>query len=126
MSVYISSCFIIFHFTFQSKLIGRGGFFTNRLKYLRKKYNDKNLRDDLENLQLVETSLGPEEDLMFLKNCVIKNTDQKVIVAKLNSTRVHRQEMMRAPKVDLRESFPFFLAEPQLVKLFLLFYLQIF
>lgn len=64
---------------------------------------------------MVELALDPEEDLLFLKNCVIKNTDQNVIVVKLYTTRALRREMTGTTEFHLRESFPFFLAEPQLV-----------
>lgn len=95
--------------------MGKGGFFTNRLKYLKSKYNEKKPSNEAQELSMVELSLGPEEDLFFLKNCVVQNTDEKVIVAKLNSTRTLRREMMRVPEVDLRELQPYFLSAPQLV-----------
>lgn len=60
-------------------------------------------------------NLSSEDDLLFLKNCIVKKTDSNVIVSKLQSTRELRTNMMADTKLDLRESFPFFFVEPKLV-----------
>lgn len=65
--------------------------------------------------QLAQLQLSPEDDLQFLKSCVVKNTDQNVLISKLKSTQKLRENMMRDANVDLRVSFPFFFAEPHLV-----------
>lgn len=64
---------------------------------------------------LADLQISEEDDLAFLKNCVVKNTERKVIIAKLKSTQKIRQAMMRDENVDLRVSFPFFFADPVLV-----------
>lgn len=97
-------------------MIGHHGFFSTRLKYLKGKLNDLNTPavDDVSN-QMDELQLSPEDDLLFLKNCVIKNADRNVIIAKLKSTQHLRESMMQDVNIDVRESFPFFFAEPSLV-----------
>lgn len=78
------------------------------------KYKDPNAQEAPNQQNNTETT--PEEDLLFLKNCVIKNTDMNVIISKLNSTRDLRKRMMMNQDVDLRESFPFFISDPKLVR----------
>lgn len=97
---------------FQDLLVGRGGYFKNRLKYLRDKCS---IADRMEQITISENVSNPEEDLLFLKNCVVKNIERQIIIDKLNSTRKHRKEMLRAPETDIRTSFPFFLSNPELV-----------
>lgn len=104
-------------FTFQSKLLGVGGNFHGRLKYLKSKRDESNVPNlDQVSGQLAAVQLSPEDDLQFLQNCVVKNTDQNVIIAKLKSTRHLRETMMRDANIDLRQSFPFLFTEPRLVK----------
>lgn len=58
------------------------------------------------------------EDLQFLKYAVIRDTDKNVILAKLNSTRAHRLAIVRdrgGSNSDIRENFPFFFSNPELV-----------
>lgn len=80
------------------------------------KYINPNAKDTSNQQNNTETM--PEEDLLFLKNCVIKNTDMHVIISKLNSTRDLRKSMMMNQNIDLRESFPFFISDPKLVSYF--------
>lgn len=81
-----------------------------------KKFGEKN-EPHLNGLssQLSGMQISPENDLQFLKNCVIKNVDQDMLLAKLKSTQKHREELMRDENIDLRTSFPFFFADPHLV-----------
>lgn len=65
--------------------------------------------------QLAQVQISPENDLQFLKTCVVKNVDRNVILAKLKSTQKLRESLMRDENIDLRTSFPFFFAEPRLV-----------
>lgn len=97
-------------------MTGAQGFFSIRLKYLKSKHDGLNPMDpDEVSAQLAEIQISPENDLQFLKTCVVKNTTRNVIIAKLKSTQNLRETMMRDENVDLRESFPFFFAEPSLV-----------
>lgn len=91
-------------------MLGAGGFFNNRLKYLISKL-DANIKPT----EPTQTQTSREEDLLFLKNCIIQNTDLNVIVSKLNSTRSLREGMMTNVDIDLRECFPFFFVMPGLV-----------
>lgn len=97
-------------------MIGHHGFFSTRLKYLKGRLNEPKAlaADDLSN-QMDGMQLSPEDDLLFLKNCVIKNADRNAIVAKLKSTQHLRENMMQDVNIDVREAFPFFFAEPSLV-----------
>lgn len=97
-------------------MLGVGGYVNNRLKYLASKYTDPNARE-IPNQQN-NTNALPEDDLFFLRNCVIKNADLNVIISKLNSTRDLRKSMMTNENIDLRESFPFFFTDPKLVSFF--------
>lgn len=87
----------------------------NKLKYLSSKYkniasNSQGISDEADSVQI-----SPEEDLLFLKNCIIKDTKIDVVTSKLNSTRFLRKNMMANRNIDLRESFPFFFSDSQLV-----------
>lgn len=87
----------------------------NKLKYLSSKYkntasNIQGISDEAESVQI-----SPEEDLLFLKNCIIKDTEIDVVTSKLNSTRFLRKNMMENRNNDLRESFPFFFSDSRLV-----------
>lgn len=95
--------------------MGVGGFFRNRIKYLKTKRDEFDIPDI--SAQLDEMQLSPEEDLQFLQSCVIKNTDQAVVIAKLKSTQKLRSSMLRDPNIDLRAAFPFFFSNPELVSL---------
>lgn len=81
------------------------------------------------NLAAVSTELAdmhmstPEEDLQFLKTCVIKNVDEHEIIRKLKSTQTLRHQMMQDQNVDIRTSFPFFFASPQLVRFLTFIYI---
>lgn len=97
-------------------MLGRGGFFRNRLKYLKKKQNELDSPDiDQISDQVNELRMSPEEDLEFLKSCVIKKVDRAVVVAKLKSTRKLREKMLCDANIDLRASFSFFISNPELV-----------
>lgn len=101
-------------------MVGHGGFFNNRIKYLTKKQNKSNTAscNNNDQDQSDEELSSPNDDLFFLNKCVVKTTDLNVIALKLNSTRELRKNMMRDAEVDLRESFSFFFAEPKLVTFF--------
>lgn len=100
-------------------MIGAQGFLTCRIKYLRSKYNEKSVPNVEEvSAQLTETQISPENDLKFLKDCVVENTDRNLIVSKLKFTQKQREAMMHDENVDLRMSFPFFFANPHLVIIF--------
>lgn len=98
--------------------MGVNGFFNARLKYLKAKYNEINNQNSVEvSTQLTNMQLStPEDDFQFLKTCVIKNIGRSEIIRKLMSTQTLRHKMMQNPNVDLRTSFPFFFADPILVK----------
>lgn len=97
-------------------MLGVGGYVNNRLKYLVSKYTDPKAQEI--QTQQNNTESTPEEDLLFLKNCVVKNTDIQIIISKLNSTRDLRKTMMMNENIDLRESFPFFMSDPKLASHF--------
>lgn len=102
-------------------MLGNGGFFNNRIKYLKTRRDDLDTPDiDQVSAQLNNIQVSPEEDLLFLKTCVVKNTDSAVIVAKLKSTQKLRQAMLRDANIDLRASFPFFISNPDLVNCIIL------
>lgn len=95
------------------------GFFSARLKYLKTKYNEVNNQNSVEvTSQLSDMRLStPEDNFQFLKTCVVKNTARSEIIRKLISTQTLRHETMQDPNVDLRTAFPFFFADPILVKI---------
>lgn len=96
--------------------MGVGGFFRNRIKYLKTKRDGLDMPDsDHVSDQMDQLQLSPEEDLQFLQMCVIKNTDPAVVLAKLKSTQKLRANMLRDPNIDIRASFPFFSSNPELV-----------
>lgn len=84
-------------------MLGTGGFFRNRIKYLKKKQDEHSSPDmDQVSDQLNELQMSPEADLEFLKSCVIKKVDPAVVVAKLKSTQKLREKMLRDANIDLR------------------------
>lgn len=83
---------------------------------MKKANNDKEVTDlDEASAQLSDIQISPENDLQFLKNCVLKNVNRNVLLSKLKSTQKHRETLMLDENLDLRTSFPFFFAEPHLV-----------
>lgn len=98
--------------------MGENGWLTRRLNYI--KVCKKNLADATE---LAEQSLNEstesldnaKRDLEWLKTNLIRKSDRNDLIKKLNSTRELRKEMLKATETDLREQFPFFFAEPELV-----------
>lgn len=107
-------------------MLGIGGFFRNRIKYLKTKRDELDIPDiDQVSGQLNDIQISPEEDLLFLKNCVVKNTDPAIIVAKLKSTQKLRQTMLHDANIDLRVSFPFFISNPDLVNCVFFFHIYL-
>lgn len=118
---------LIYSYSFiQSKLIGYNGFLISRIKYLKSKKSKHLNRQSVANAQITEeitdrmsaVTLSPEDDLKFLKTSVIKHTEKGIILAKLKNTQKLRDQMMHDENIDLRTSFPFFFADPDLVCIF--------
>lgn len=61
------------------------------------------------------TVLDPQRDYESLRTESIDLNDRNVLVRKLNSTRELRKILLNVNETDLRERFPFFLANPLLV-----------
>lgn len=73
-------------------------------------------------LSIIEPDLNKQqEDLDFLKTCVVNDVSRDVLILKLNSTRELRDKIMKDEGTDIRECFPFFFADPKLVCLIVLF-----
>lgn len=98
-------------------MLGENGWLTRRLNYV--KLRRKNLDELNISNSIAETNeMTPEEDLERLKTSIIHKTSRDELVRKLNSTRELRKQMLKIETTDLREHFPFFLAEPTLVSIF--------
>lgn len=82
---------------------------------MKTKRDELNVDVDLASDQMDRLQLSPEEDLQFLKGCVIKTTEPAIVAAKLKSTQKLRANMLLDSSLDLRTSFPFFMSNPELV-----------
>lgn len=101
-------------------LVGNGGVFCNRLKYLQKqnKNAQTDIHENLEEQQDLSNSIvmqNGKEDYEFLKSAIIDQTDLEILKQKLDSTRSFRANMLQDKNIDLRENFPFFFSHPSLV-----------
>lgn len=101
----------------QELLLGENGWLTRRLNYIKLcKKNLAHAEADMSMNQSVQiTPENPEQDFEWLKSNLIKKSDREELIKKLNSTRELRKNMLNATETDLREQFPFFFAEPELV-----------
>lgn len=96
-----------------------GSQFDNRLKYLQRRQRELVARNMTEEASLeCDGFPNPEEDLTFLKDAVIDQTDLAVIKRKLNNTRALRKEKMKDEKFDFRVSLSFMLSHSNLVNNF--------
>lgn len=96
----------------------------NKLKNMRtnrqKKTNDANnnygneiLIDNEE--QCFHDDAICKADMEFLKSTVVCEENLNEIKEKLQRTMHYRHKMMKNPRIDVLESFPFFLTSPELV-----------
>lgn len=103
--------------------MGDNGYFTRRINYI-KSFRARRQRE-MNASMVCDDSIGgnepsledQEDDLQFLKYCLVRDLDENVLIQKLNSTRALRQEKMKDTRFDLRENFPFFFSAPHLVRL---------
>lgn len=103
-------------YLFQDLFLDDSGIFSRRIRYLRARENECDGEDDGQaNNELVNTESDPEKDLELLKYAVIKHTDKATVVNFLNSTRNLRLEILKDNNTDIRERFPFFFSNPELV-----------
>lgn len=101
-------------------MVGSGGLFCNRVKYLQKQKRsaNKDINENLEEQQDLSNSMvmrDGKEDFEFLKSVIIDQTDVEILKQKLGSTRSFRANMLQDKNIDLRENFPFFFSHPNLV-----------
>lgn len=101
-------------------MVGNGGVFCNRLKYLQKQKRSAqtDIHENLDEQQDLSNSIvmrNAKENFEFLKSAIIDQTDLEILKQKLNSTRSFRANMLQDKNIDLRENFPFFFSHPSLV-----------
>lgn len=103
-------------------LLGEYGWLTRRLNYVKscRKQIVNSSTDGVDELgeSMENISIDPQRDYQSLKTEVINKNNRDILVRKLNSTRELRMTLLHAKETDLREQFPFFFAEPQLVSIF--------
>lgn len=85
---------------------------------------ENQLSDNNGNELVIKTKVdsGPHKDdsigkaaLHCLKTCLVKDADRGYIVEKLNISRQVRTDIMKNNDSDIRENFPFFISNPELV-----------
>lgn len=89
-----------------------------RLNYVKdcQKNTERHALDDESNdTSSAQSQIDAESDLESLRKMVIRDCNITEAVEKLNSTRKLRKELMVSKEVDVRQKFPFFLTNPQLV-----------
>lgn len=107
----------------QDLLVQDGGYFNNRLKYIRNRKKallaneaGESSSNDTD-VETVYTQENAESDLQILKRTVFNSsTDMDMIKIKLNATCNFRSELMSDENIDIREYFPFFFSNPHLVR----------
>lgn len=55
------------------------------------------------------------DDVIFLKSLVVSNENINIFIEKLNSTRARRMEMLLDKNIHLKEQFPYFFTNIELV-----------
>lgn len=104
--------------------MGDNGWINRRLTYIKdcQKNIEKQARGGKSNITpLAVTAIDQEQvesDLECLKRLVIRNCNITDAIEKLNSTRKYRKVLMANTQTDLRQKFPFFLSNPDLVGFF--------
>lgn len=111
---------------FQDLLVnGDKGWFNVRLKNIRElqKRLNKSANNQLDKSVASDNSLeeAATEDILFLKSLVVSEENMHIFLQKLNSTRTHRQKMLLNKEINLKEQFPYFFTNPQLVKYLAIF-----
>lgn len=55
------------------------------------------------------------EDVIYLQSLVVSGETKDTFMEKLNSTRRYRMEMLLDKNINLKEQFPYFFTNPELV-----------
>lgn len=110
-------------------LKGDRGYFNARLNNLRvtkRKLDKRNhnvtneslLHGSAAELNETEIELSDEESkeiLLFLKSLIVSNENMDMLLAKLDATRSYRSKLMIQMELNLKEEFPYFFTNPELV-----------
>lgn len=108
---------------------GDRGYFNARLNNLRvtkRKIDKRNLNATNESLlhesvaETNETEIElPDEEskeiLLFLKSSIVSNENMNMFLAKLDATRSYRSKILFHIELNLKEGFPYFFTNPELV-----------
>lgn len=89
----------------------------SRLKENQNRLNVSNVNGSFEASQVEIDWDKQREDLDYLKYCVVNDAMDDTFIQKLNSTREIRKKIMDDQQTDIREHFPFFFVNPNLVSL---------
>lgn len=107
---------------------GDKGWLNARLKHMRdvqRKLEKNNAENDsiINESQLNESVLEvtAQADIVFMKSMVISDDKMDILLQKLNSTRKFRQAMVLDKSIHLKEQFPYFFTNPELVNMNALF-----
>lgn len=104
---------------------GDSGWLNARLKNLRaaqkkltnacsvRRSNTMSRASDANHQQTVKQKMV--EDVIFLKSLPVSNENMNIFIEKLNSTRAHRMEMLMDKSIHLKEQFPYFFTNIELV-----------
>lgn len=112
-------------------MLGDNGWITRRLIYVKdiQKNIEKHARGVNKDTSPARNAIDEtqaEFDLDSLKKMMTRNFNISEAVEKLNSTRKYRKLLMAKKETDVRQKFPFFLVNPQLVSLSLKLLMHIF
>lgn len=109
-------------------LLGEAGWFTRRINYVRTcrkniQAQSRTVNEDLNDIQesMENIAIDSQRDYESLRTEPIDMNNRDMLVRKLNSTRELRKVLLNARETDLREQFPFFLVQPQMVSVILQF-----
>lgn len=121
--VMISSCLFILQ---DLLVIGDNGWLNARLKNVRNVRNKLNRTannstlnvtantQDMENVDEIDDQTAAK-DVIHLKSFDISEFNSELFLQKLNSTRKYRNKMLLDKEIHLKEQFPYFFTQPQLV-----------
>lgn len=106
---------------------GDTGWFNARLKNLReaqKKLNKKATKTSIRKSSTRRVSSAVDQaaidkaivdDVIFLKSLVVSDKNMDIFIQKLNFTRIHRNKMLLDKNIHLKEQFPYFFTNPEMV-----------
>lgn len=99
---------------------GDNGWFNARLKNVRVAQrklagSDRTSRRISRASGVTDANYSAANDVIYLKSLIVSEENMEIFIEKLNSTRNYRLIMLQDKTVNLKEHFPYFFTNPEMV-----------